>query len=322
VRAVNSDADKVRKAADTIRASIGKAKESILDAVAACCSLTRTFKIRVRARPMAAKFVEPSVTLKAFSCPRCGALADQTWFAAYAVEFSKDSLPQIWTDAKKKEFFKNVRAEETPPPDDILEQWAEDLNRRISGEVFLGHTKELYKRQEFANLFISKCFSCNQLTVWRNDQILYPPSRYGEEPHPELPQDVKLDFEEARTILELSPRGAAGLLRLCVQKLCVHLGESGGNINADIASLVAKGLPVEVKQALDVVRVIGNEAVHPGQIDLKDDRKTASQLFNIVNFITERMIAQPMKLKALHDGLPADKLEQIEKRDQKALEGK
>jgi len=34
-----------------------------------------------------------------------------------------------------------------------------------------------------------------------------------------------------------------------------------------------------ILQSLDIVRVIGNESVHPGVIDLKDDRHTALRLF-------------------------------------------
>ena len=40
---------------------------------------------------------------------------------------------------------------------------------------------------------------------------------------------------------------------------CGHLGESGKNINDDIAALVKKGLNLMIQQSLDVVRVIGNE---------------------------------------------------------------
>ena len=99
-----------------------------------------------------------------------------------------------------------------------------------------------------------------------------------------MPDDIKLDYNEARTILGRSPRGAAALLRLAIQKLCKHLGQSGANINGDIKALVAAGLPPKVQEALDTVRVIGNESVHPGQIDIRDDVETAIKLFPIGEF--------------------------------------
>jgi Domain of unknown function (DUF4145) len=91
--------------------------------------------------------------------------------------------------------------------------------------------------------------------------------------------------------------------------------EAGKNIDADIASLVEDGLNVRVQQALDVVRVIGNEAVHPGQMDLTDDRDTASALFDLVNRIAYDTITHPKELAAMYGKLPASKREAIAKRD-------
>jgi Domain of unknown function (DUF4145) len=108
---------------------------------------------------------------------------------------------------------------------------------------------------------------------------------------------VRRDFAEARLIFLQSPRGAAALLRLAVQKLCAVLGELGKNINDDIASLVRKGLSVQVQQALDTVRVVGNDAVHLGQIDLNDDPTTAASLFELINMIVDEMISNRRKLK-------------------------
>lgn len=80
-------------------------------------------------------------------------------------------------------------------------------------------------------------------------------------PNDDLSDEIKGDYAEARSILIRSPRGAADLLRLALQKLCKSLGESGKDINADIANLVKKGLRQSIQKALDTVRVIGNESV-------------------------------------------------------------
>jgi hypothetical protein len=143
-----------------------------------------------------------------------------------------------------------------------------------------------------------------------------PSSSIAPPPNPDLPEPLLNDFEEARAILAASPRGAAALVRLLIQKLCVALDQPGENINADIAALVRAGLPVRVQQALDVVRVIGNNAVHPGQIDV-DDVNTATQLFHLVNIIVDYTISQPKHIEELYASLPESQRKAIEKRDSK-----
>jgi hypothetical protein len=145
--------------------------------------------------------------------------------------------------------------------------------------------------------------------------MVYPDSSPAPLPNSDLPEDIKADYEEARSVIARSPRGACALLRLCVQKLCGSLGESGKDINSDIALLVKKGLNPKIQKSLDIVRVIGNEAVHPGQIDLRDQPATAAQLCSLINIIADAMITQPKTIESLYAGLPQSKLEQIEKRD-------
>jgi hypothetical protein len=74
-------------------------------------------------------------------------------------------------------------------------------------------------------------------------------------------------------------------------------------------------LPVSIQKALDIVRVIGNESVHPGQIDLNDDPAVTSKLFELVNFIATKMITEPKEIDRLFEGLPPGKKEAIQKRD-------
>ena len=94
-----------------------------------------------------------------------------------------------------------------------------------------------------------------------------------------------------------------------------YLGGDGNNINDDIASLVKNGLAVEVQQALDYCRVVGNNAVHPGKIKLDDTPEVALSLFRMINFIVDQMITQKKKIKELYGQLPEGALKQIEERD-------
>lgn len=167
-----------------------------------------------------------------------------------------------------------------------------------------------------SDIRISSCTHCGKHTKWLEEKMLYPAMSTAPTAAIDLPVDIKGDYEEARTIVELSPRGSSALLRLVIQKLCKHLEEPGKNINDDIASLVKKGLPIQVQQALDIVRVVGNNAVHPGQLDLKDDRETANQLFWLINLIIEVMISQPNHVNALYQMVvPESQRLAIQRRD-------
>ena len=104
--------------------------------------------------------------------------------------------------------------------------------------------------RQIPDLEVSHCAQCERYSVWVQARMIYPDVGSAPLPNQDLPPDVLTEYEEAQSILSKSPRGAAALLRLAIQKLCANLGEAGKNINEDIASLVRKGLPVQVQQAL------------------------------------------------------------------------
>jgi hypothetical protein len=133
--------------------------------------------------------------------------------------------------------------------------------------------------------------------------------------HQDLPEVCIDGYNEARDIVARSPRAAAALLRLTVQKLMVELGEKGKDINSDIGDLVKKGLPVLVQQALDICRVVGNNAVHPGKIDLNDTPEIAHILFDMINLIVEDRIERPKHIQSVYEKLPEGAREAIKKRD-------
>ena len=63
------------------------------------------------------------------------------------------------------------------------------------------------------------------------------------------------------------------------------------------------------------MRVIGNEAVHPGVIDLRDDRASAERLFDLVNIVAEQMITHPRSVQEMYEKLPSSKIDAIQRRD-------
>jgi hypothetical protein len=95
-------------------------------------------------------------------------------------------------------------------------------------------------------LSLAMCSHCSNYTLWQSGQILYPEESPVASPNPDLRDDIKEDYSEAKAIVNKSPRGATALLRLAIQKVCQQLGENGKNINTDIANLVKKGLPIPI----------------------------------------------------------------------------
>ena len=165
------------------------------------------------------------------------------------------------------------------------------------------------------NMSVGLCDHCSKITIWLGKEMLFPNRPSVPISNDDLNPDIKKDYNEAAEIVEKSPKAAAALLRLAIQKLCQQLGESGENINNDIGELVKKGLPPQIQKALDIVRVIGNESVHPGQINLEDNKETAYKLFELINIIAHTMITQPKEIDNIYNTLPKEKLDGITERD-------
>jgi hypothetical protein len=256
-----------------------------------------------------ARYVTPSVEETAFNCPHCGAFAKQDWFRGHAEPLEPDQIPAIWTPERANSYdFGEIEEEDEKVEVKKL------LDKMSAGFPFL-EMNRVYVEYNLHNVYISKCFNCRDIAVWIYNSLAYPRQNEAPPANSDLPPDVLRDYREAGAILGASPRGSAALLRLCVQKICKQIGGKGLNINEDIALLVAKGLDKRVQQALDIVRVVGNNAVHPGQLDLRDDRATAEKLFSLINLIADITITQPKNVQSMFDNLPDSSKQSITRRD-------
>lgn len=55
------------------------------------------------------------------------------------------------------------------------------------------------------------------------------------------------------------------------------------------------------------MRVVGNNAVHPGKIDLTDNRDLALSLLELLNIIVEKFISEPHKINDIFNKLSPKK---------------
>jgi hypothetical protein len=251
----------------------------------------------------------PSVRELSFNCPHCGALAKQFWHSILAERLADTRIPIRFTPEEAEEFGKGIEERDAA---EKMTQWA---RRVATGLPFMDSTSRDPYAHAVYNASVSQCYNCDEISIWIGDKIVWPAAGTVAPPNSDLNLDIKRDYEEAAAIVDASPRGAAALLRLAIQKICVELGGAGRNLNEDIATLVVNGLDPRVQQALDVVRVTGNNAVHPGEMDLRDDRASAERLFELVNLIAEIMISQPRHVATMFDGLPEGAKRGIEQRD-------
>jgi len=144
----------------------------------------------------------------------------------------------------------------------------------------------------YCDYYIGTCSCCNKESLWVGQGVaidvsphseglmVYPDFGVAPLPENDMPDDVKIDYEEASCIFSRSKRGAAALLRLALQKLLKHLGQEGKNINEDIRAL-------------------------------------AQKMFDLINFIVRKAITEPKELNELYLKMPETARKSAEMQDAK-----
>ncbi|MBU0654167.1 MAG: DUF4145 domain-containing protein [Gammaproteobacteria bacterium] len=219
-----------------------------------------------------------------FQCPHCGVVAQQKWFnEAEASSTINSIIRHIYFDYRV-----NIR--------DYQQETLEAFIKKV-GQFFSTE----YKKAIPPNFAISTCNSCSKIALWIDREIIFPRLILVDRPNEDLSEEIKSLYNEASRIYIDSPKGATALLRLALQLLLKQIGKEGKNINNDIKELVSEGLSPKIQQALDLLRVVGNNAVHPGQINLDDNRDIALKLFHLLNYIANELITKPKELDTLYN---------------------
>jgi len=220
----------------------------------------------------------PSYGKDGFNCPICHTFSHQRW---YAVRKNSSSASLYYEVASVNP----------------------DLYENVNGFSIENHVA------------LSECLKCEKASIWKHGKLVYPMSSIAPMPNPDMPDNVKTLYEEAREVSAISPMASTALLRLALEKLLPQIGADKAKIDTMIGQLVGKGLPKEVEKALDSLRVIGNEAVHPGTIDINDNTDVAFALFKLLNFVVDRMITQLKEIDEIYNLLPEGKRQGIENRN-------
>lgn len=220
---------------------------------------------------MSSYYIEPSLLKTKFTCPHCSAITQNVWTKTSAYK-------------------------------DIINQGA-----------------------QISDLLYCLCTNCQNYSLWKSPgelpehlevsnfeaKMIFPDTNSNSPPNDDIPDKIREIYNEASSIMVKSHRAAAAMLRLCAEQLCQHLLNDHGDpnyeqykLNDATGELVKTyGLPVDIRDMLDILRITGNATVHTGEIILDDSIDSIPMLFDFINLIAENQITQPKKSQLLKQNL-------------------
>lgn len=178
-------------------------------------------------------YISPMAKTKSMTCPYCGSAAIFT------------QHPVL------KCFFKGGE----------MRTYADNYGRAFGSGFRIERDEcEFYEPEQVC---LWRCPNCRKLVLEVAGKISYPTGS-GISAVDCMPQEAKEVFEEAQSIINLSPRAACAMLRICVERMVNASGAEGGNLDRKINSL---GLPATMASVAHACRLVGNDAVHNNAID-------------------------------------------------------
>lgn len=64
---------------------------------------------------------------------------------------------------------------------------------------------------------------------------------------------------------------------------------------------------------MDIIRFEGNESVHPGEININENRDDAQLLFTFINMIVEEYFSAPARIEEIYQRIPERKRVKLER---------
>lgn len=171
------------------------------------------------------------------------------------------------------------------------------------------HSKYDSNLQDFNAI---QCVVCGNYSVYHQGKMIYPIASNVSKPNDDMPDNVKEIYLEARNVLNISPKSACALLRLALEMLMGELDVDGRTLNDKINNYCDKyNSDNRLIKACHLLRLVGNDVVHSGVLDVGDNEDIARAMFGILNEIVDETITKKNKMDVIFESLPKNKTDSI-----------
>jgi hypothetical protein len=240
---------------------------------------------------------EPQLQKTAFDCPRCGAYANQTWTRLY-----REINEEEWGgDQYEKADEGPFRRPKIPRPDPSQAGAGASSVSPMSGIDFANAIGAIGHRE--GEWWMAKCVACEDYSVWRSEWLIYPKSSTIPAPSADMPSEVAVLYEEARSVIPVSRRAGAALARATLEKL-LKSQDPGASADDSLATRIEAVIPKvssSLAKLLTLIRHIGNKSLHvedtpddavvlvldPGQTEIVE------VIFGAINELVDELITKP-----------------------------
>lgn len=170
---------------------------------------------------------------------------------------------------------------------------------------------------------MSICRACENASVWRGKDLIYPQKAPGRAPSDDMPEAARELYEEARAVATASRRAGAALARASLECLLKELDPEApkkSNLDDRIDRIRDKVSTATFKM-LTLARHVGNKSLHVDNVPdnavllllSDDDEMFLDDVFESINMVVDEMITKPNIIDNRYEQLPPGVRDNAEK---------
>ncbi len=254
---------------------------------------------------------QPGIHSNGFDCPTCGKYAHQRW---------AEMQTGVTRETRQGE---SGVLQPTPMGDKHEAIYDEVWVDKVANGRTDNPQRACTSTGRIGNGWIAQCQACGKLSIWIAGRRVWPPGSGGQAANTDMPDDAKVMYREAQQVSGISPRAGAALARRALEVVLENAEgwDKKKTLDKNIEAARQRGLPQEIIDAMDIVRVTGNEALHGGKIAFDDPEENGSErtatLLWLINIVATELYSKPREVRELWDALPENKKEGIIARNRK-----